>query len=118
MVEFGSQRQISGWLSFVVRSVTRNSLVVKTNPLERTINKVIEFPLEIRKSREGQSIDPTGPCLVSRKDGFVDDGDRMPLLRERRRRRGTARAGADDQNINSDAHYSYQLCLDSRISYP
>src|SRR5262249_35014220 len=116
IVELGPQRQVSGRPSFVVRSVTLNGVVVKANAVEGTIHKVIEFRLEIRKPRERESVDPTGACLVPRKDGFVDDDDRVPLLCERCRRSGTARSCSNDQNINSRAHYSYQRLFQSWIS--
>src|SRR5215475_6155826 len=108
VVELGPQRQIPRGVSLVVCPMTRDRLIVKTNPVEGTIHKVIEFRLEIRKPRERESVDPTGACLVSRKDRFVDDGDRMPLLCERCRCSGTARSCSNDQNINSGAHHSYQ----------
>src|SRR5262249_40550680 len=89
IIELGPQRQISGRPSFVVRSGALNGVVVKANAVEGTIDKVIEFRLEIRKPRERESVDPAGARLVSRKDRFVDDGDRMPRLCERCRCSGT-----------------------------
>src|SRR5207249_4318240 len=83
MIELRPQRKIAGRLWFFVRPVTRNRLVIETNPVERTINQVIEFRLEIRKSRESESVDPTRAGLVSWEYGFVDNGDRMPHLPER-----------------------------------
>src|SRR5262249_9977449 len=71
IVELRPQRQISGRPSFVVRSVTLNGGVVKTNAVEGTIHKVIEFRLEIRKPRQPESVDPTGAWLVSRNDHFL-----------------------------------------------
>ena len=62
--------------------MTRDRLIVEANPVEGTVDQVLDFRLEIRKSRESESIDPTGAGLMTWKDGFVDDGNGMPKLHE------------------------------------
>ncbi len=80
MIELGAKRQIPGRLSFVVAALTRDRLVVKANPVERTIDEVGEFRLEVWESREGESIDPTCAGLVSWKDRFIDDRNRVAKI--------------------------------------
>ena len=86
MIEFGPKRQIPGRLSFVVRTLARNRLIVKANPVERTIDEIGQFRLQVGESREGESVDPTRACLVPGKNRFIDDRNRMAQIRKSCRR--------------------------------
>jgi hypothetical protein len=75
-------RRLPGRLSFVVAATSRNRLIVKSNSVERTVDKVIQFGLEIWESAERESVDPTCAGLVTGKNRLVDDRKRTTQIRK------------------------------------
>ncbi len=82
-------RRIPGRLSFVVAAMSRNRLIVKSNSVEKAVDKVIQFGLEVGlevwESAERESVDPTCAGLVPGENRLVDDRNRMTQIRKRRR---------------------------------
>src|SRR5262245_21576007 len=100
MIEPGSKRQITGRCAIVTGALTRYRLVVEADSVERTVDQIVQFRLQVRKSRERERIDPAGTGFVAREGRFIDDRNRVAKIRECRCRRGTAGSCTDDQGIN------------------
>jgi len=65
--------------------MSRNRLIVKSNSVEKAVDKVIQFGLEVWESAERESVDPTCAGLVPGENRLVDDRNRMTQIRKRRR---------------------------------
>ena len=100
LIELGSQGQVSGRPSFVVRAMIGDRPVIEPNPMERTIDEVWELGLKVRESFERERINPTGAGFVPRKNSLVDHGYAVAMFDECGCRSRAAGSGADDQDIN------------------
>src|SRR5260370_22256737 len=99
MIEVGAESQIPGRPSFVVAAMSRNRLVVKSNSVERTVDEVMQFRLEIWESSERQSVDPTRASLMAgKKQPFYDMPPKKHTCARRRARRHTP---ATTDNLNA-----------------